>query len=305
MSCGYTKLPSVNAEFESRFQALENRYVRSTRFEEISSGTSGAITITGSQQIVLDDFGGGTDAVITTIEDGRPTFENATDSAGVIIATTLDAVGNWVLTGTPSSYPIAIVYRVRERFIDFDGTSSNLVGEYDVEDHYVRASGTDISPGSLIEKVVGTTGTVDVDLVNQGGNEQVKISISDDLLNSQVGLILFELDCDASVFVGSVVVFHSDGIIYNALADTIDTSNIIGVVTNKSSSTKCDVRVNGVTEELYTGLDVTKQYYLSDVNAGKLTTTVPTDSGHVVVNVGQPMTSKKLVVDRKIVAIRA
>jgi len=304
MSCGYTKLPSVSAEFESRFQALENRYVRSTRFEEISSGTSGAITVTGSQQIVLDDFGGGTDAVITTIVDGRPTFENATDSSGVIIATTLDAVGNWTLSGTPSSYPIAIVYRVREKFIDFDGTSSNLVGDYDVEDNSVRASGTDIAPGSLIDKIVGETGTVDVSLVNQGGNEQVKISISQDLLNNQVGLVLFDLDCDSSVFVGAAVHFKSDGIIYNALADDINTSNIIGIVTEKSSDTVCDVRVNGTTDELFTGLDVTKQYYLSDTNAGRITTTVPTDSGHVVVNVGQPMSDKKLVIDRKIVAIR-
>jgi len=304
MTCGYTKLPSFNTEFDSRFEALENKYVRSTRFEEIGSGTSGAITITGSQQIVLDDFGGGTDAVISTIEDGRPTFKNATDSTGLIIATTLDAVGNYTLSSTPSSYPVTIVYRVRERFIDFDGTDNNLVGDYDVEDHYVRASVSDIAPGSLTNKVIGEAGKIDIDLVNPGGNEQIQVTISDDLLNDQVGLILYDIACDSTVFIGSVVYFKSDGIVYNAIATDISTSNVIGIVTRKGTATTADVRVSGLTGELFLGLDVTKQYYLSDVNEGKMSTTVPNTSGHVLVNIGQPMNSKKLVINKEIVSIR-
>ncbi len=305
MTCGYTKLPSINAEFDSRFETLENKYVRSTRFEEISTGTSGVVTITGSQEIVLDDFGGGTDAVISTIEAGRPTFEHATDTSNQILAVTFDAVGNYVLSGTPSSYPIAIIYRVREHFVDFDGTSSNLVGSFDLEDHSVSVTGDDLSPGNLNDKIVGEAGKISTTIINPGGNEKLEISLDDNLLEEQVGLVLFDLDCDSTVFVGAVVYFRSNGLLYNALADDITTSNVIGICTKKGTTTTCDVRVNGVTGELFTGLDVTKQYYLSDINEGRLSTTIPTDSGHVVMNIGQPMTDKKLVVNRKLVTVRA
>jgi len=304
MTCGYTKLPSINAEFDQRFQTLENKYVRSTRFEEISSGTSGAVTITGSQEIVLDDFGGGTDAVISTIEDGRPTFEHATDTSGQILAATLDAVGNWTLSGTPSSYPVAIIFRVREHFVDFDGKDPALIGSFDLEDHSVSVTGNDLQPGDLNTKIIGEAGKISTSVVNPGGNEQLQISIADDLLEDQVGLVLYDIDCDSSVFLGAVVYFQSNGILYNAKADTIDTANAVGVCVKKPTETTCDVRVSGVTDDLFTGLDVTKQYYLSDVNEGRITTTIPTDSGHVVYNLGQPMTDQKLIINKELVAIR-
>ena len=122
-----------SSKIQSELDALGEIYVRSTRFITISSGTSGSLTLTGSQQIVLDDFGGTTDAVVTTIEGGRPTNYTAEDSSGNVIAATLDASGNWTLVGVPDSYPVALVYRIREYFNEYDDTDSAVMGGLDIQ----------------------------------------------------------------------------------------------------------------------------------------------------------------------------
>ncbi len=83
---------------------------------------------------------------------------------------------------------------------------------------------------------------------------------------------------------------------WNALADSLTTSNILGIVESKQSSTTCNVRVLGVSGELFTGLDTTREYFLSDTVAGEISTTIPTDSGHIVLRVGQPFSATKFLV---------
>jgi hypothetical protein len=41
--------------------------------------------------------------------------------------------GSWVFTGVPSSYPVAILYRVRQKILDFDSTASDIWGNSNVE----------------------------------------------------------------------------------------------------------------------------------------------------------------------------
>jgi len=123
----YPKITGVD-DFESEINVLENKYVRTTRFEEIGSGTSGTVTLPPNSTVVLDDFGGTVDAVVTTMLGGRPTYESAVDAGGATISTTFDSSGNYVLSGTPSSYPVAIVYRVTQHLVDFDSDSTNIVG---------------------------------------------------------------------------------------------------------------------------------------------------------------------------------
>lgn len=106
-----------------------NKYVRTTRFEIISSGTSGTVTLPPDSTVVLDDFGGTTDAVISKVSSSRPTFEAAVTSGGSIVATTFDSSGNFTLTGTPDSYPVVIIYRVQQFYNNFDDTSSNIIGD--------------------------------------------------------------------------------------------------------------------------------------------------------------------------------
>lgn len=112
----------------ARVSVLEDKYVRTTRFTIISEGTSGTITLPASSTAIMDDFGGTVDAVVSAVSNSRPTFQTTFDASGNIIATTFDSSGNFTLNGTPSSYPIAILYRVRSKLKDFDSGSSDIVG---------------------------------------------------------------------------------------------------------------------------------------------------------------------------------
>lgn len=105
------------------------KYVRTTRFVSISSGTSGTIALPSNSQVILDDFGGTVDAVVLQMSGGKPTAIPALTSSGVIVATTFDTNGNWAFSGTPVSYPVAIVYRVQTQLAAFDSTSLDIWGE--------------------------------------------------------------------------------------------------------------------------------------------------------------------------------
>lgn len=107
---------------------LGDRDVRVTRFATVSSGTDGRITIPYEQTVILDDFGGTVDAIVTTIANGRPTYNSAQNVQGEVIATTFDARGYYTFTSTPSSYPVAIVYRVRQKVSTYVDSDSNVVG---------------------------------------------------------------------------------------------------------------------------------------------------------------------------------
>lgn len=105
------------------------KYVRTTRFVSISSGSSGTVSLPLNSQVVLDDFGGTVDAVVLQISGGKPTKLPALTATGSVVATTFDASGNWAFTGVPVSFPVAIVYRVQTQLAAFDSTSSDIWGE--------------------------------------------------------------------------------------------------------------------------------------------------------------------------------
>jgi len=113
--------------------ALGDKYVRTTRFATIGAGTSGTVALPSNSTIVLDDFGGTTDAVVTGLSGGRPTASHVFTAAGAIVSTTFDLVGNYALSGAPNAYPVALVYRVRQKLSDFDSLSTDIIGSYDVE----------------------------------------------------------------------------------------------------------------------------------------------------------------------------
>lgn len=114
-------------------------------------------------------------------------------------------------------------------------------------------------------------------------------------LSIPVDLVLRNVDCDSSVYVGAAVRTDSLGVIYNALADSSTNSNVVGIVESKASSILCDVRVLGITLEIFLGLDVTKEYFLSAITPGLITTTIPTTSGHMVVNLGKPWSATEFL----------
>jgi hypothetical protein len=111
---------------------IGDKYVRTTRFAIIGSGTSGTITIPTNSEVVLDDFGGTVDAVVSQVASSLPTTIPAKTGAA-IVATTFNSIGAWSLSGTPDSYPIAIIYRVRQKLLDFDSAASNIWGVSNTE----------------------------------------------------------------------------------------------------------------------------------------------------------------------------
>jgi hypothetical protein len=113
-------------------KAVEDRYVRLLWFEEISEGTSGTISPPTGGTIVLDQWAAGIDAITSTITSGyNPSYESAQDVDGTIITATLDGNGHWAISGTPSAYPIAILYVYDVKLINIDRTKSLVEMETD------------------------------------------------------------------------------------------------------------------------------------------------------------------------------
>jgi hypothetical protein len=107
---------------------LENKYVITARFASISS-TTGTVTLPTQSTVRLDDFGGTTDAIVLQVSGGKPSNEHAYTSDGDLISTTFDSSGNYVLSGTPAAYPVALVYRVATKLVDFNASDADIVGE--------------------------------------------------------------------------------------------------------------------------------------------------------------------------------
>lgn len=111
-----------------RIQQLEDKYVRTTRFVALAGPeTSGTITLPPYSEVVLDDFGGTTDAILSGLTGGKPDYSLVKDANGVVLATTFDGSGNYVLSGTPGSFPISLLYKVRQKFKNFDSISPDII----------------------------------------------------------------------------------------------------------------------------------------------------------------------------------
>jgi len=120
----------------------------------------------------------------------------------------------------------------------------------------------------------------------------------------QVGLLISDQLCDASVYVGALV-YIEGGTAFNGLADDMSTSKVIGIVEDKSSTTTCDIRIGGLSDEIFTGLDDNNNYFLSPSVAGGITLTAPNTSNHVVVKIGNPITDKIMLIGIEVRAKRS
>ena len=138
--------------------------------------------------------------------------------------------------------------------------------------------------------------------------------------------VVYNVACDSEVFVSSVVMLKKDSPVENpmdtwpslqillaienysygrkaflACADTLENSNVLGVVVDKLSPTLCSIALPGSsTDDIYFGLDVEEEYYLSNVDPGYLISSSNFDlqSGTVLVRVGQALSETKLRLSR-------
>lgn len=121
-----------------------------------------------------------------------------------------------------------------------------------------------------------------------------------------INVVLTNVPCDPAVIVTDAVKMVA-GVAFQALADSITNSNVIGVVQKKSSATVCDIRVSGVTPAIFAGLDESREYVLSGSTPGLLVTQdfSPTGAGQVILRVGQPFDSQRLLVSKGTRIIRS
>ena len=117
---------------ENRITILENNEYKITYFAEISNST-GTITIPTGATILLDQFQGGVDAYVCTIQNGQPTGDFPQTGLGVTVdVTSFNALGDYTLSDTPSSYPVALIYILKIKAKDYSNLDITKI--LDLED---------------------------------------------------------------------------------------------------------------------------------------------------------------------------
>lgn len=134
--------------------------------------------------------------------------------------------------------------------------------------------------------------------------------------------VLLDIPCDSSVYVGAAVRFDLtaevallmsdwptlsqlttlnvttyDTLAVNAIADSYENSNVIGIVESKPTPTTCNIRIQGITGNNYLGLDIFEEYFLSDIYPGAIVplAQAPTDPGTVLLKIGQPTSPRRIL----------
>lgn len=160
--------------------------------------------------------------------------------------------------------------------------------------------------------------------------DSVTVTIAGDTVEvaveaSQILDVLADFPCDSSVYVGAAVIVEEDNFVeslmedwtflsmvlsmdygtydalaVNGLADSMENSNVLGLVESKPTPTTCNIRLFGASAANYLGLQMNDEYYLSDEYPGALVKSdnIPIASGHVVLKIGQPINSTQLLFAR-------
>jgi hypothetical protein len=124
---------------EGRIDNLETRYARITRFETIGTNTSGTLTIPTNETVVLDDFGGTKDAIVTTLVSGKPDWSPVIDTNGSLVTTSFDTNGAFVLSAVAATTNNCIVFRteVEAKNLVYD---AGVIGPYSMDPAHTQLS---------------------------------------------------------------------------------------------------------------------------------------------------------------------
>lgn len=193
----------VPASVLSRIEILENNEYKVWYFTSISS-TTGTITIPTGATILLDQLPAGADAYVSTISNGQPTGQFPQTAGGAFVdVATFNTSGDYTLTGTPSSFPVALLYVLKIDAKDWSNlTIANIVdvGDYNIamlgaplgNDQVVETNGS----GKLISAAKGTaynknfgTGTANVPEIGAtlGNTKTLKTDGSGKLITKDFG----------------------------------------------------------------------------------------------------------------------
>ncbi len=120
-------------------------------------------------------------------------------------------------------------------------------------------------------------------------------------LGSFTSNLLNSVACATSVYAGSVVRLSGSTFV-NSQSDIKANGHVFGICQAKSSTTVCDVLLpGGITSSIYTGLDVTKEYFLSVSTAGLIVVApVSLTVGQTVWYIGKPYDTQRLLFNPKL-----
>lgn len=115
----------------ARLQTLENNEIKVAYFTSISS-IAGTIAVPTGATILLDQFAGGVDAYVSTFSGSQPSGNNPiTGSSIVVDVSSFDAMGNYSLTGTPNSFPVALIYILEIDAKDWSNLNTDNILEWE------------------------------------------------------------------------------------------------------------------------------------------------------------------------------
>ena len=131
-------------DLEQRLEDLETTVYEVEYSSEINSD-SGTITIPSGATIALDQFPSGVDALVSTIANGQPTGDLPQTSGGnPVDVLSFDTGGNYTLTGTPDSFPAALIYILRISIADFGNLNLDRVLNWSVINQSSAGNNTEI-----------------------------------------------------------------------------------------------------------------------------------------------------------------
>lgn len=168
--------PGADPSLNPRITNLENNEYKILYFQTISTAT-GTITKPTGSTILLDQFYSGGDAIVETLSNGQPTGQSPLTVGGSVVSvSSFDTLGNYTLSGTPSSFDVALVYIFKIKAIDYVNINVNNIMSMEQNDFELTSN----KQNSLATDGTGTK-YVTVDAINTGVQTQQVIQITSSL----------------------------------------------------------------------------------------------------------------------------
>ena len=124
----YTNDADVSA-LTADVSLLKNNEYKITYYE-IVSGTSGSITIPTGATINENEFGQSGNSVLSEVDgNNKPTYQSPKDVFGNPVTANLLTDGSWVLSGTPTSANVAIIFSLKIKAIDYQNLDYDFIIE--------------------------------------------------------------------------------------------------------------------------------------------------------------------------------
>lgn len=107
------------------------------------------------------------------------------------------------------------------------------------------------------------------------------------------------VDCDPAIVAGDWLYMDGSAVAQKAQADGLVKSGVIGVCVEKVSASVAKIATPGQIADVFSGLDETKDYFLSAATPGGMVTntSLPTTAGHVILNLGRPVSPTAFLVE--------